>query len=220
MSGTATGPPLVIPDNKPSRQAEFIGTTVFLTAFATFFILARFYTRIFNSKSFGWDDACLAVALVSLCNEISMLGHSDRSSQAAGWVSEGIIIKQAELGLGVTFNENLVKRPQDLVPLLKFIQVSIFTNGIEMCLLKVGIGISLLRLRLSKTFDYAVYGCIVLSLLVNLIVIPGFFGQCRPMARLWDKTIPGTCWTPTYSLASSYVQTGNSLPLHSKIQDF
>jgi hypothetical protein len=112
----------------------------------------------------------------------------------------------------VTFNENLVKRPQDLVPLLKFIQVSIFTNGIEMCLLKVGIGISLLRLRLSKTFNYAVYGCIVLSLLVNLIVFPGFFGQCRPMARLWDKTIPGTCWTPTYSLASSYVQTGNLRP--------
>jgi hypothetical protein len=116
-----------------------------------------------------------------------------------------VTIKTATLGLGLTFLDlNLDNLPD----LLKFVQISIFLNGVEMCALKVGIGLSLLRLRLSKVFNWAVIGCIIVSLLVNLIVFPGFFAQCRPMARLWDKSIPGTCWDENASLAFSYTQTG------------
>ena len=58
---SAPGPPVV---DKPSRVAELIGTTVFLTLFGTFWVGARVYTRIFQTKSFGWDDAFIVLSCV------------------------------------------------------------------------------------------------------------------------------------------------------------
>jgi hypothetical protein len=51
--------------DKPSRQAELIGVVVFLTAFAMFFVSMRLYTRLFTTRSFGWDDTFILLALVS-----------------------------------------------------------------------------------------------------------------------------------------------------------
>ncbi|EXJ76306.1 uncharacterized protein A1O5_00814 [Cladophialophora psammophila CBS 110553] len=172
--------------DKPSRQAELVGMTVFLTTFSTLFVAGRLYTRVFSSRSFGWDDVFIGLAALTSC------------------ASEGLTIAQMKKGLGLTISQ---VKLADLVPLLKYTQFAIFLNGIGMCFMKVGIGLSLLRLSLSKTFNYAVMGCIVLSLLVNLIVFPGVFAQCQPMNKLWNPSIEGTCWPKRASLAFSYTQT-------------
>lgn len=81
-----------------------------------------------------------------------------------------------------------------------------------MCTLKVSIGVSLLRLQLSKRFNIVIWISIVISLLVNLTVFPGTFAACRPIARVWDRNIPGHCWPSITNTAFSYTQTmGNIL---------
>jgi hypothetical protein len=85
---------------------------------------------------------------------------------------------------------------------------AIFCNGIAMCAMKLGIGISLLRLQLSKHFNTAVYVAIIISLAVNLTVLFSCFAICRPIERIWNLGIDGKCWPKWSSLAFSYTQTG------------
>jgi hypothetical protein len=128
-------------------------------------------------------------------------------SKLCSVVGTGLTIKQVKLGLGLTITQ---VKLSNLVPMLKFTQFAIFVNGLGMCFMKVGIGLSLLRLSLSKRFNWAVLACIVLSMCVNLIVFPGVFAQCRPVNKLWNTALKGTCWPKDASLAFSYTQTGTS----------
>jgi hypothetical protein len=50
--------------DKPSRGPELIGITLFLTIFGAVFVLARLYTRVFVSRTAGWDDFFMGGALV------------------------------------------------------------------------------------------------------------------------------------------------------------
>lgn len=52
--------------DKADRRGELIGSSLFLTIFPSIFVLARIYTRLFSSRTFGWDDAFILAALVSL----------------------------------------------------------------------------------------------------------------------------------------------------------
>lgn len=96
---------------------------------------------------------------------------------------------------------------------MKYSNFSILCNGIAMAALKVGIGISLLRVRLSPKFNAIVWFAIVLSVLVNFPVFPSTLATCKPMRKIWNKdpTIEGSCWPLEASLAFSYTQTGWSL---------
>jgi hypothetical protein len=85
---------------------------------------------------------------------------------------------------------------------------AIFCNGIAMCAMKLGIGISMLRLQLSKRFNIAVYVAIAISLVVNLTVFFGCFAICRPIERIWNLGVEGHCWPKWWSLVFSYTQTG------------
>lgn len=80
-----------------------------------------------------------------------------------------------------------------------------------MALLKVGIGTSLLRIKLNRVFSVIIIMTIILSLIVNLTVFGGTFGACQPIEKIWNKDpkIPGKCWDPKFPLAFSYIQTGS-----------
>jgi hypothetical protein len=79
-----------------------------------------------------------------------------------------------------------------------------------MCLVKVAIGISLLRIKLSKRFTWVIYACIVVSVLVNLTVLAQF-SSCTPTEKIWNPSIEGTCWPRSVSVICSYVQTGGNI---------
>lgn len=51
--------------DKPSRGGELIGVSMFLTVWGTLFLAARIYTRVFQTRSFGWDDGFLIGAWAS-----------------------------------------------------------------------------------------------------------------------------------------------------------
>lgn len=85
----------------------------------------------------------------------------------------------------------------DFILILKYTQFAIFCNGIAMMLMKLGIGLSLLRIHLSKTFNAAVIVCIVLSLLVNGTVFLGTFGLCTQVTTF--PFLLYTCFSLTRS---------------------
>jgi hypothetical protein len=92
---------------------------------------------------------------------------------------------------------------------MKFVNFGVFCNGIAMATIKISIGISLLRLSLSKRFNILVWIAIVISLLVNLSVFISTLAVCVPMRKIWNKdpTIEGTCWPASANLGFSYTQT-------------
>src|SRR4051812_31764744 len=84
----------------------------------------------------------------------------------------------------------------DIPQAMKFSTFAVFCNGIAMCLLKVAIGLSLLRINLSRMFTIVIIGSIIISMGVNLTVFASSFGACKPMEKIWNKdpNLPGTCW--------------------------
>lgn len=98
----------------------------------------------------------------------------------------------------------------DIIAAMKFSNFAVFCNGFAMALLKVGIGMSLLRIQLNRAFSVIVILAIIASLLVNLTVLGGSFAACKPMEKIWNKdpSIEGTCWPSAATLALSYTQTG------------
>lgn len=101
----------------------------------------------------------------------------------------------------------------DVVQCMKFSTFAILCNGLAMAFLKVGIGSSLLRLDLSRVFNFCVIACIAISLIVNLTVIPTTFAGCKPLEKTWNKdpTLAGTCWPRKVSLVMSYLQTSECI---------
>ena len=125
--------------------------------------------------------------------------------QLAGWAGEVLQIKQAEHGLGTPFASKSIG---DIVAILKYQNFAIFCNGIAMASLKVGIGVALLRIRLGKSFNIAIWCAIALSCIVNLTVFGGCFAKCQPIQKIWNRSVSGTCWPAWGDLISSYGQTG------------
>jgi hypothetical protein len=93
---------------------------------------------------------------------------------------------------------------------MKYSNFSILCNGVAMASLKISLGLSLLRVRLSKKFNIMIWVAMVLSILVNFPVFPSTLAMCNPMKKIWNKdpTIEGSCWPTQASLAFSYTQTG------------
>lgn len=190
--------------NKPSRSDELMGVTLFLTIFGAVFVLARLWARLFSLRAPGWDDFFIAVAMVCSCAIDLQPPYFLTRLQAAGIAGQGCTFACIAHGLGISrFEDDTI----NISAALKFSQFAIFCNGIAMCALKVSIGVSLLRLQLSKVFNAIVWTSIVVSVLVNLTVFLGTFATCRPMARIWNRTIPGECWSPVVTTAFSYSQT-------------
>jgi uncharacterized membrane protein len=99
---------------------------------------------------------------------------------------------------------------RDVAQAMKYSNFSILCNGIAMGTLKISLGISLLRVRLSKIFNIMIWVAMVVSVLVNFAVFPSTLAMCTPMKKIWNKdpTIDGSCWPPEAMLGFSYTQTG------------
>lgn len=180
-----------------------MGVSIALTVWAAIFVCARLYTRLFKTKSFGWDDGFIAFACVRSFTVLNLNLLTER--QAASIAGLGLTLAGVSYGSGQTIEVlDLANVPY----VMKFSNFAIFCNGIAMCAMKVGIGISMLRLQLSKRFNIAVYVAIVLSVIVNLTVLFGCFATCRPIERIWNLGVEGKCWPKWSSLLFSYTQTG------------
>ncbi|GME45226.1 hypothetical protein GTA08_BOTSDO12055 [Neofusicoccum parvum] len=174
------------------RSADLIAASVILTVFASIFVAARLWTRIFRTQAFGWDDGFIIVAWAATISTTAML----LASVANGYGKPILSITP----------------PTKIPEALKYSNFGVLTNGIAMGTMKMSIGFSMLRIQLAKTFTIIIWITMVLSVLVNMNVLVGCFKSCTPMERIWDLTVPGTCWPTQVNVVLAYLQsTGNIL---------
>lgn len=57
-------PTVAVPSTR-DRSGEYVAIAVVLTVFASVFVAARLWTRIFRTQAFGWDDGFIIAAWVS-----------------------------------------------------------------------------------------------------------------------------------------------------------
>lgn len=90
------------------------------------------------------------------------------------------------------------KRIQDVAPEnVSILAIGILATSSISCfastLSKVSFGVTLLRLT-SGPLRWFIWFCVVTLL---LLMLPSAFNtwiQCTPTAKIWDPTLPGTCW--------------------------
>jgi hypothetical protein len=100
-------------------------------------------------------------------------------------------------------------QPSQMANAMKFSNFAVLVNGFAMAFLKISIGLSLLRLQLGKGMVWIVWGAMILSVCVNLLVVVTTLFGCRPLAATWDRSLMpiASCLPRTVNVSHSYIQT-------------
>ena len=73
-------------------------------------------------------------------------------------------------------------------------------------LVKVSILLFVLRMQNSKTIAFLIWTVMSIMSAVNLVTLAIFAPQCRPLAKLWNITLPGVCSDHSRILQIGYAQ--------------
>ena len=73
-------------------------------------------------------------------------------------------------------------------------------------LVKVSILLFVLRMQNSKTVANLIWTVMFIMSAINLVTLAIFASQCRPLAKLWNTTLPGVCSDHRRILQIGYAQ--------------
>ncbi|KAB8070425.1 hypothetical protein BDV29DRAFT_160434 [Aspergillus leporis] len=172
-----------LPDE--SQGARILAATSIVTGFALFTVLARMYVRVFIIRNVGLDDYTMLLTMV-----LSL----------AGWA---IIIPEVIYGAGrhsAYVQDTAVKAMH-----LNFATQAIYMWAIG--LVKVSIGLFLLRFAPRKGYKIFIWIVIVLMLLYTAICFLTLIFQCKDIRTIWDQSVKSQCFSPTQLLVLSYTNT-------------
>ncbi|VUC36768.1 unnamed protein product [Clonostachys rosea] len=173
-----------------SRVAQIVGVTTVFHVLALIIVVLRSYTRLFLVRSFAFPDAFMILSV--LC---SLLG---------GTVT---IFMQVPYGLG---------RHQDTIPaadLIPFTQLSFIQSIVPLmggiAFLKIAIALELMKLKGNALAWYnTVLWCLIgFVVAYTLLAWFSFFLFCRPMAKYWDPSIEGSCYSVSLFVKFGLVNT-------------
>ncbi|KAK4158659.1 hypothetical protein QBC43DRAFT_223803 [Cladorrhinum sp. PSN259] len=167
-------PPL--PSNPAENAApRIIGATMTVTMLALITYSARMYARVFMVRNLGLDDYFMSLAM------------------ALAIVGEGLIWGSTIYGAGRHMGDI---PPEHISTGLKlnFISQPIFL--IAICVVKLAVGSTLLRIATSAVYRRIIIGIMVF---MSFYTIGCFFTivlQCTNIAALWDPVVAqtATCW--------------------------
>ncbi|CAG9945742.1 unnamed protein product [Clonostachys rosea f. rosea IK726] len=173
-----------------SRVAQIVGVTTVFHVLALIIVILRSYTRLFLVRSFAFPDAFMILSV--LC---ALLG---------GTVT---IIMQVPYGLGR--HQDTVP-PADLIPFtqLSFIQSIVPLMG-GIAFLKIAIALELMKLKGNALAWYnTVLWCLIgFVVAYTLMAWFSFFLFCRPMAKYWDPSIEGSCYSVSLFVKFGLINT-------------
>ncbi|KAE8146930.1 hypothetical protein BDV25DRAFT_143227 [Aspergillus avenaceus] len=172
-----------LPDE--SQAGRILAATSIVTGFAFATVLARMYVRIFIIRNVGFDDYTM---LLTMALSIS------------GWA---IIIPEVIYGAGR--HTVYVQDTAVIAQHLNFATQAIYMWAIG--LVKVSIGLFLLRFAPRKGYKVFIWVVIVLMLLYTTICFFTLVFQCKDIRKIWDPSIDSTCFTPIQLLKLSYTNT-------------
>ncbi|KXJ87860.1 hypothetical protein Micbo1qcDRAFT_123999, partial [Microdochium bolleyi] len=163
----------------PARAAEnnlgwILGLTGLFHATALLFIGLRVYTRLFQVRSFGLDDALIVVSALCACG--------------GGMVT---YIIASFYGLG-RHTDTVPKTEYAIYLKMTFIQAVVSTIG-GLAFLKLSIGAALMRLSNQKWYRRIIWGFIAFVIMYSIISWVEWFLVCNPLPGFWDKSIKAEC---------------------------
>ena len=79
---------------------------------------------------------------------------------------------------------------------------------------KISICLFLMRIfgKNNKVWRCGLYSIMAFSIATNLISISVIYSSCRPVEKLWDPDIPGTCWRARVYIAIAEYNGSESPP--------
>ncbi|VUC28413.1 unnamed protein product [Clonostachys rosea] len=174
-----------------SQTVQILAVTTVFHCLALLVVGLRSYTRIGILGSFGPQDVFMILA--TLC---SLLG---------GTVT---LYMQVPYGLGrhkdtidpsLLIEFNKFSFIQSIVPLM---------GGIGF--LKIAIALELMKLRGNALawYNYVLWGLIVFVTAYTIMAWCSFFLYCRPLAKYWDSSIEGTCYSVAVFIKFGLANTG------------
>lgn len=174
-----------------------MGISWTLTAIAIILMILRTYTNTVITKSFGWDYHWAVITLVShkspfsralTCNRIA----SDMRPQATGIFGQVLQTIAASYGLG---NHVYLLTPSELVSSLKWVWLGqiVILNAIGFGKLAVCALLLHIQDRTQSQKKWFIYFVGISGIIINIDQTVLMLTQCTPLARQWDRNVPGSC---------------------------
>ncbi|CAM1510056.1 Fc.00g003910.m01.CDS01 [Cosmosporella sp. VM-42] len=173
-----------IPSNPDENGGPAIlAATLLITALATITVVARIYVRGFVIRNPGYDDGFMIFAM------------------ALAWAGQGVIVAQVSHGAG--------RHLGDVDPLvyqtgmkLNFVSQPIFL--IAICVVKLAVGSSLLRIASTKFYKYLIVSIMGFMAFYTIGCFFTLIFQCTDIRILWDSSVKATCWSKNTLQGLSY----------------
>ncbi|TEA18667.1 Satratoxin biosynthesis SC1 cluster protein 4 [Colletotrichum sidae] len=170
-----------------SNTAMILGVTGGFHALALLFVALRVYTRMAVVKVMGRDDYVMVASV--LCAVAGMTIFCVQSFHGLG--RHTLVIPEASM---------VVMRRSS------FFQ-SIISSIAGLALLKVSIGLSLLRLSRSVWYSRSLWALIVFVSAYSFMAWMTFFMFCQPLEGYWDKSIKPKCYPITLFIRFGLINT-------------
>ncbi|KAL2837940.1 hypothetical protein BJY01DRAFT_258195 [Aspergillus pseudoustus] len=154
-----------------SHGSQLAAVVICFLVFTVTTVALRCYVRVRLTGGFGGDDALSVASLI-----VFVLGSA---------------CLLAGIGIG-GFGHRWMDIPQPtLVQALKLFFIYEATYVIATCLVKLSIGLFLLRFTVERKYTWTLY--IILAILLCFSIFLLFFAifQCKPVSAFWGN--PGTC---------------------------
>ncbi|GKZ77942.1 hypothetical protein AnigIFM56816_001064 [Aspergillus niger] len=169
-----------------SQAPQILAATSITTAFALLTVLARMYVRVFFIRNVGLDDYIMVLTMA-----LSLAGFA-------------VIIPEVIYGAGR--HTVYVEDTASIATHLNFATQGIYMWAIG--LVKISIGLFLLRFAPRRGYKIFIWVVIVIMLLYTMICFLTLMFECKDIRSIWDENVESQCFTSTQLLELSYTNTG------------
>ncbi|KAK9419907.1 hypothetical protein SUNI508_06913 [Seiridium unicorne] len=170
-----------------NRGPRLLASCWSLVGASAIFLSLRVYCKLWRGRGLWWDDHLMVVAWVALAIAVSINSYI--------------------VSLG--FGRHLDTISTDNQKTINLCTILVATFGIlSTTISKTSFALTLYRIVISQWVKYLlIFVIVTINLSMNLVWIFGF-AKCTPLQRLWDSSVPGTCWSKTnlvrYQLFAAY----------------
>lgn len=164
-----------------------------LTVAAAILLALRIYCKLWRGRGLWWDDHLLIIAWVSFATYYS----TTRLTLVFIQVSLAIAVSINTYIVSLGFGRHVWTISDENLKIINLNTILVATFGIiATTTSKTSFAITLYRISTSAWMRYfLIFVIVTVNVSMNLVWIFGF-AKCTPLQRVWDKSVPGTCWDP------------------------
>lgn len=162
-----------------------------LTAAAGVMLFLRVYCKLWRCRGLWWDDHFLIISWVRRKAIPILERHCLPVLQLSLTIAVSINTYIVSLGFGLHMSEVSTENLKTinlftiLVACFGIISTTTSKTSFSLMLYRITVNVWVKR--------FLIFGIISVNVFLNLVWIFGL-AKCTPTARVWDKSVPGTCW--------------------------